>query len=150
MELTQIEQLNVTYALSYSLAEWEKSSEHPFFSLIGSRVVGVIATPITGLIDAVAHVIIAGMKFVTGVFISPYNFLARCFGVNEKYIAPADLELSSACTHLFLAFKSLVFIPIVSVTAAFSPDLASENADSRIIFRSRPKPFVLSSDFYMV
>lgn len=145
MELSQIEKLNVTYELSHALAEWDKSSRNPFFGLIGSRVVGVIATPITGLIDALAHLIIAAMKLVTGVFISPYNFLARCF--EEKYTAPADLELSSACIHLFLAFKSLIFIPIVSITSGFSPELASQNADSRIIFKSKPKPFVLNFDF---
>lgn len=135
MELTQIEKLNVTYELSHTLAEWERHSLNPFFGLMGSRIIGVIATPVTGIIDVLAHLIIAIMKFVTGVFISPYNFLAS--RIDEKYTAPADLEISSACMHLFLAFKSLVFIPIISLTAGFSPKLASQNADSRIIFNSR-------------
>ncbi len=145
MELSQIEKLNVTYELSHTLAEWEKSSRNQVFGIIGSRVVGVIATPITGIIDVLAHLIIASLKFVSGIFVSPYNFFARC--IDEKYTAPADLELSSASIHLFLAFKSFVFIPIVSITAGFSPELASYNADSRIIFRSRPAPFHVDLGF---
>lgn len=145
MELSQIEKLSVTYELTHSLAEWDKSSRNPFMGMIGSRVVGVLATPIAGIIDALAHLVIAAVKFVTGLFISPYNFIAGFIDI--KYKAPADLELSSAAIHLFLAFKSIVFIPIVAVTAGFSPELASQNADSRIIFRSKPKPFSLNLDF---
>ena len=145
MELTRIEKISVTYELSYALSEWEKSSRDPVFGIIGSRVVGVLATPITSIIDAVAHLAIAIMKLVTGIFVSPYNFLARYF--DEKYTAPGDLELSSACIHLFLAFKSLVFVPVLCITAGFSPELASQNADSRIIFRSKPAKLSLEFDF---
>lgn len=145
MELSQIEKFNVTYKLSHALVEWERSSDSKVLVGIGSRVVGLISTPITGIIDGLAHLVIAAMKLVTGVFISPYNFLARCF--DERYTAPADLELSSACVHLFLAFKSVIFIPIVSITSGFCPELASQNADSRIIFGSGPRSFALNLGF---
>lgn len=135
MELSQIERFNATYKLSHALVEWEKSSAYPILSGIGARAVGSVVTPIAGIIDVIAHLVLAAIKFVTGIFITPYNFIAK--SCCNKYMAPADLELSSACTHLFLSLKSLVFIPVVSLTAGFCPELASQNADSRIIFRSK-------------
>lgn len=145
MALTQIEKISVTYELLCALSEWDRFARNPLFGILGSRVVGVLATPITGIIDGVVHLVIAAMKLVSGIFVSPYNFIVK--RINEKYAAPGDLELSSACLHLFLAFKSLVFIPVVCITAGFSPELASQNADSRIIFRSKPANLSLNFDF---
>lgn len=99
---------------------------------LGARVVGFFASPFIGLLDVVIHTALAVLKLIPALILTPYNFIARCF--DSSHLVPDEYVMGSVLLHIFIVFKTIVFIPIISITAFFNPELARQNADIKLIF----------------
>ncbi|MFQ5729966.1 MAG: hypothetical protein ACE5GN_06365 [Waddliaceae bacterium] len=118
-ELSKLEKGGVTCELTAKLHLWNHSKKHPTLGALGARVVGFISTPVTSAVDTVAHGLFFVGKTVTGVFVSPYNFMAR--KIQTKYEAPKDLEISSALVHLSRAVGSLFNVALLPFVMLMNP-----------------------------
>jgi hypothetical protein len=77
---------------------------------MGIHVIGAIATSVTAIIDTIYHTILGAFTFVTGLVVTPYNFIAGA--INNNYKAPYELELSASIIHLSLRILASLMSPI--------------------------------------
>jgi hypothetical protein len=135
MKISNIERFSLTHELLKTLADWNDSWSYPILGPCAARIVGFITTPLTSLIDAIAHSILFVGKTITGVVISPYNFIVKHF-FDSKYLAPSELEIGSALIHLAVAtrcFPSILAVPLITL---ISPNFAEYIADPARMFMS--------------
>ncbi len=112
--LNKIENFSCSYPLTKALDACNSSKKKPRAGPIVARVVGVVLLPFASLADALAHIALSGCTLAAGVFVTPYNGIAKLF--RSKHLAPRELEFSACVVHLTLSLRHLgdtVTLPIV-------------------------------------
>lgn len=136
MELTRCEAFSVNYFFTEKLAHWE-AADSGWMGFFASRVVVLVVSPFTAILDLLIHSVLGAVKLMGGIVLGPINFIATHCGCGGWKCC--ENLLPESLTHIFIVFKTAVFIPVVCFTGLFSPKLAQENADIRNILRAETK-----------
>lgn len=116
-DLTVIQSLSLTSDILEELDQWNCQSDSSFIG-ISSRTLAFFTTSFTELSDAILHAGLSVINLAAGVFVSPYNFVAKWVAPN--YAAPHDLEISSAFIHLIRTVEHLFFAIVLPFVAFVS------------------------------
>lgn len=135
MAITELEQVSTTFLLAQAMEDWEQSGDCSLLGFLGSRLFIVIGSPFSAIFDVGIHIIFAAVKIVPAILVAPYNFIAR--RIDTSYTSNEELYLESVIKHIFIVFKSCIFVPVICITGAFSPELAKENANIANILVSK-------------
>ncbi|MBA2368918.1 MAG: hypothetical protein H0V82_07845 [Candidatus Protochlamydia sp.] len=123
MELSNIlknsENFSFTRDLTEGLSKINKS-DYKIAGPICSRILAAFTVPFVSLTDAAIHTGLCAGKALTGIFVSPYNCLAKAF--YPAYIAPEGFELSSSLIHLMRAVENIFNAAILTLLCMLYPD----------------------------
>ncbi len=119
-----LENFSSTYALTGKLTAWNGSKKHPIAGFFVSRITGVLCIPLTCLIDSISHTILAALTLTTGIFVSPYNFVARV--LFPKRCAPEGLELNASFVHIHFIIRHLLDVVTLPLIIVLDPKQAHE------------------------
>lgn len=122
LQFSKLESLSVTNELNKKLYKLHSNEKHPVMGSLAARTIGFIATPLTSLIDATVHSVFFVGKTASLVFIVPYNFVAK--RIDTKYMAPEELQFSSALVHLARVAESLFNVILMPLLVLNSPNKA--------------------------
>lgn len=126
----KIENISVTQTVIKLLRE-EEASDDSRLGKFKTRVMGLIATPFTLIIDTIMHSVLCAGETVTGIIATPYNSIARAIDPKFRFLAPKELELISAHKHLTKAIKNLFNIIVLPIDSVKGPGAALANYQSQ-------------------
>lgn len=125
MELANILKKSENFSLTRDLTDGLSQINNSRYAIAGpicSRVLAFCTVPFVSLTDAAIHTGLCGGKALTGVFVTPYNCLAKAF--YPQYAAPEGLELSSALIHLMRVVENVFNAAVLTVLCVLFPDRA--------------------------
>ncbi len=108
-----------TGALTEKIHSWNQSKKHNVVGPFGARIIGVIATPVTSVIDGVVHLIFATATLTTGVIVFPYNLVVKPF--SKKYAVSEAFELRAFAVHLHHAIGHIGNMVPLTIIVLLNP-----------------------------
>jgi hypothetical protein len=126
--LTDFEKFSITRPYLNELSKINNSS-YAISGPIASRIIGIATLPFVSLGDAFLHCIACAGVGMTGIVVSPYNFLA--FAFFPEYSKSEDYEFSSSLVHLMMTVESLFNAAILPFLCLLNPDRASRWINAR-------------------
>ncbi|MBA2369455.1 MAG: hypothetical protein H0V82_10595 [Candidatus Protochlamydia sp.] len=126
--LTDFEKFSLTRPYLNELSKINNSS-YAISGPLASRIIGLATLSLTSLADAFVHSAACIGVSLTGVIVSPYNFLA--FAFYPEYSKSEDYEFSSSLVHLMMSVECVFNAVILPFMCLLNPDRASRWMSSR-------------------
>lgn len=126
--LTDFEKFSITRPYLNELSRLNNSA-YAFSGPLASRIIGIATLSLASLADALLHSVACFGVGMTGIIVSPFNFLA--FAFFPEYSRSENFELSSSLVHLMMSVESLFNAAILPFLCLLNPDRASRWMSSR-------------------
>ncbi len=118
---TRIESQSLTHYVAGNYAEWEKSASRA--ESLYARPLTALSMPVTAIIDAVAHAVLAIVKLPVALVIGmPWSLIATKFNTRTP---PQDIKITSVIVHLYAAAYSAISIITLPIVLIANPGKAA-------------------------